>query len=239
MNAPRVDNLTRQRLVSGGLVLAIVSSLIAMAAAGRPIVSGPGRVAGRHLVIDLPASTILVFVIAAVVLLGMLLMSPTWAKLVGAAMAFGLAGTEAFMVTIAKTSTRFHPGAATHLESGGQILGVAFVAAIAGVIVMIVGARELDPAPEGISSDLDAAGLPVRPGNAMIALGFSALGVIFFPAAPVGVILGLIAYMQIAQARELVPGRNVALTAIILGTTLVSLWAILVFGAGIWSAHPL
>ena len=239
MNSPRADNLTRQRLTSGGLVLAIVSSLIAMAAAGRPLVSGPGRLPGQHLVIDLPANTIFVFVIAAAVLLGMLLMVPTWAKLVGAAMAFGLAGTEAFMVTIAKTSTRFHPGAATHLDSGGQLLGVAFVAAIAGVLVMIVGARELLPEPERIATDLDAAGLPVRPGNAMVALGFSALGVIFFPAAPVGVILGLIAYMQIAQARELVPGRNVALAAIILGTTWISLWVVLVFGAGIWSAHPL
>jgi hypothetical protein len=233
-----MDNLTRQRLTSGGLVLAIFSSLIAMTAAGRPLVSGPGRIAGRTLVIDLPANTIGVYVIAAVVLLAMLLLHPLWAKLVGAATAFGLAGTEAFMVTIAKTSTRFHPGAATHLESGGKILGVAFIVGIAGVILMIVGARELMPDPDRLTADLDAAGLPVRPGSAMVALGFSALGVIFFPAAPVGVILGLIAYMQITQARELVPGRNVALSAIILGTTWISLWVILVFGTGIWSAHP-
>jgi len=232
-----VDNLTRQPLLSAGLVLGIISGLIAMAAPGRALVSGPARVAGRHLVIDLPANTIVVFVIAAVLLLGMLLMGATWAKLLGAAIAFGLAGTEALMVTIAKTSTRFHPGAATHLESAGQILGVAFVVAIVGVILLIVGARELIPAQDDRAPDLDAAGLPVRPGSATVALGFSLLGAIFFPAAPVGVMLGLVAYTQIAQARELVPGRNVALAAVILGTTLISLWVILGFGTGIWSAH--
>jgi len=232
-----VDNLTRQRLLSVGLMLGIISALIAMAAAGRPLVSGPGRVAGHQLVIDLPANTIVVFVIAALALLGTLLLSGTWAKLVGAAVAFGLGGTEALMVTIAKTSTRFHPGAATHLESGGQILGAAFIVAIAGVIAMIVGARELMPDPGSLTPDIDAAGLPVRPGSATVALGFSLLGVIFFPAAPVGVMLGLVAYTQIAKARELVPGRNVALAAVILGTTWISLWVILVFGTGIWSAH--
>jgi hypothetical protein len=234
-----VDNLTRQRLISAGLVLGIISGLIAMAAAGRPLVSGPGRVAGRHLVIDLPANIIVVFVIATVLLLGMLLLRATWAKLLGAAIAFGLGGTEALMVTIAKTSTRFHPGAATHLESGGQILGVAFVVAIAGVIVMIFGARELMPEPDSLAPDRDAAGLPVRPGSAMVALGFSLLGVIFFPVAPVGVMLGLIAYTQIAQAHEPVPGGNVALAAVILGTTWISLWVILAFGTGIWSAHTI
>lgn len=232
-----MDNLTRQRLISAGLVLAIVSSLIAISAAGRPLVSGPGRVAGRHLVIDLPANTVAVFAVAAVALVAMLLVAATWAKLLGAAIAFGLAGTEALMVTIAKTSTRFHPGATTHLESGGRLLGAAFVVGIVGVILMIVGARELMPASDTVSTDLDAAGLPVRPGNATVALGFSLLGVIFFPAAPVGVMLGLIAYTQIVQARELVPGRNVALAAVILGTTWISLWVILVFGTGIWSAH--
>lgn len=232
-----MDNLTHQRLLSAGLMLGIVSALIAMAAAGRPLVSGTGRTAGRQLVIDLPANTIIVFVIAAVVLLGMLLLRATWAKLFGAAVAFGLGGTEALMVTIAKTSTRFHSGATTHLESGGQILGIAFIVAIAAVVVMIVGARELVPDPNSIAPDLDAAGLPVRPGSATVALGFSLLGVIFFPAAPVGVMLGLVAYAQIVQARELVPGRNVALAAVILGTTWISLWVILVFGTGIWSAH--
>jgi len=44
-------------------------------------------------------------------------------------------------------------------------------------------------------------------------------------------------YTEIARARELVPGRNVALAAVILGTTWISLWVILVFGSGIWSAH--
>ncbi len=218
-------------------MLAIISGLVAMAAPGRPLVSGPGRVAAHHLVIDLPANTIFVFVIAALALVGMLLLTAMWAKLIGAAIAFGLAGTEALMVTIAKTSTRFHSGAATHLESGGQILGIAFVVAVAGVVVMIVGARELMPEPDALATDLDAAGLPVRPGSATVALGFSLLGVIFFPAAPVGVMLGLIAYTQIVQARELVPGRNVALAAVILGTTWISLWVILVFGTGIWSAH--
>ncbi len=232
-----MGNLIRQRLLSTGLALGILSALIAMAAPGRPLVSGPGRVAGHRLVIDLPANTIFVFVIAALALLGTLLLRGSWAKLVGAAVTFGLGGTEAFMVTIAKTSTRFHPGAATHLESGGQILSAAFVVAIAGVIVMIVGARELIPEPGSRTPNLDAAGLAVRPGNATVALGFSLLGVIFFPAAPVGVMLGLVAYAQIAQARELVPGRNVALAAVILGTTWISLWVILVFGTGIWSAR--
>ena len=232
-----MDNLTRQRLLSAGLVLGIISCLIAMAAPGRALVSGPARVAGRQLVIDLPANTVLVFVIAAVVLLAMLLLRGAWAKLLGAAVAFGLAGTEALMVTIAKTSTRFHPGAATHLESGGRILGIAFIVAIVGVVVMIVGARELMPARDEVAPGLDSAGLPVRPGSATVALGFSLLGVIFFPVAPVGVMLGLIAHTEIARARELVPGRNVALAAVILGTTWISLWVILVFGSGIWSAH--
>ncbi len=233
-----MDHITRQRLTSAGLVLAIISSLIALGAVGRPLVSGPGRIARHQLVISLPTDTVVVFVIAAAILVGLLLAAATWAKLLGAAVAFGLAGTEALMVTIAKTSTRFHSGAARHLESGGQILGVAFLVAVVGVVTMIAGARELVPPPDA-ADDGDAAGLPVRSGNATVALGFSLLGVIFFPVAPVGVILGLIAFGEITQSHDRIPGRNAALTAAVVGTAWISLWVILVFARGIYAAHSL
>jgi hypothetical protein len=228
---------TRQRVMSVGLAFAVVSSVVAISAGGRALVSGPGRAGTSTLVIVLPSSTSLVFVIAAGVLLALLVIRGAWAKLVGAAVAFGLAGTEALMVTIAKTSTRFAAGASVHLERGGQLLAIAFVIAIVGVVVMIVGARELLPADGPTEPARDAAGLPVRPGAAVIALGFSLLGVVFFPVAPVGVIMGLVAYWQIVRAGDQVPGRNIALVAVILGTTWISLWTILVFATGIWSAH--
>jgi hypothetical protein len=234
-----MTSFRRQPITSTGLLLAILSAVIAMSAAGRPVASGPGRVAGRHLAVNLPGQTMLVFIVAALLLLMALSVRVLWAKLVGVAIAFGLAGTEALTVAFARASTRFHPGASPHVETGGKILVAAFVAAMIGVVVMITGARELMPPPDGVTIGVDAAGLPVRPGGAMVALGFSLLGVIFFPAAPVGVILGLLAYWQITQAPEEVPGQNVALTAIILGTTWISLWTIVVFGSGIWSAHRL
>lgn len=231
-----MDHIIRQRVTSTGIVLAIISSLLATGAAGRALVSGPARSTGRHLVTSLPTSTLIVFVVAGVVLIGLLLIAATWAKLLGAAAAFALAGTEALMVTIAKTSTRFHAGSTPHLEVGGRILGVAFFIAIVGLIAMIAGARELVPAPDLAPSGVDAADLPVRSGNATVALGFSVLGVIFFPVAPVGVILGLIAFGQITQSRDRIPGRNVALTAAMVGTAWISLWVILIFATGIYAA---
>jgi hypothetical protein len=232
-----VSAFIRYRFTSIGLGVAIVSALVAMTAGGRALVSGPGRVQGSALVIVLPNSTALVFVIAAVVLLGLVIVRASWAKLAGAAVVFGLAGTEALMVTIGRTSTRFPADAATHLQRGGQLLAIAFVIAIAGLLVMIVGARELMPTDGSSEPGLDSAGLPVRPGGAVVALGFSVLGVIFFPVAPVGVMMGLVAYWQIVRAGDRVPGRNIAFTAILLGTTWISLWTILVFATGIWSAH--
>jgi hypothetical protein len=234
-----VNHISRQRITSAGLALGVLSSLIAIMAAGRAMVSGPGKVAGVHLTISLPSNTIVVFVVSALILAGLLMLTGTWAKLVGVAVVFGLAGTEALMVTIAKTSTRFHSGAATHLESGGQILGVAFVVAMVGVVVMIVGARELVPQPDPSAQAVDPANLPVRAGNASVAFGFSALGVVFSPAAPVGVMLGLIAFGQITQSRDRIPGRNVALAAAIVGTAWITLWTLLVFATGIYAAHSI
>ncbi len=229
----------RQPITSTGLLVAVISAIVAMSAVGRPIVSGPGRLTGLPVAITVPGQTLPVLIAAAVVLVVAWSVRARWAKLVGVAIAFGLAGTEALTVGFARASTRFHPGASPRLETGGTLLVVAFVIAMVGVVVMIVGARELMPPPEELTIGLDAAGLPLRPGSAMVALGFSLLGLIFFPSAPVGVVLGLLAYWQITQAPEEVPGQNVALTAIIVGTTWISLWTILVFGRGIWSAHGL
>ena len=229
----------RLPITSTGLLLAIVSAIIAMSAVGRPMVSGPGRLTGRTVTVDVPGQTMLVLIVAAVLLVVAFSAHPRWAKLAGVAIAFGLAGTQALTVGFARASTRFHPSASPRLEAGGTLLVVAFVIAMIGVVVMIAGARELMPPPDEITIGVDAAGLPARPGGAMVALGFSLLGLIFFPSAPVGVALGLLAYWQITQAPEDVPGQNIALTAVILGTTWTSLWTILVFGRGIWSAHGL
>ncbi len=203
------------------------------------MVSGPGRLTGRTVAIDVPGQTMLVLIAAAVLLVVALSANRRWAKLIGVAIAFGLAGTEALTVGFARASTRFHPSASPRLEAGGTLLVVAFVIAMTGVVVMVAGARELMPSPREITIGVDAAVLPVRPGGAMVAFGFSLLGLIFFPSAPVGVVLGLLAYWQITQAPKDVPGQNIALSAIILGTTWISLWSILVFGRGIWSAHGL
>lgn len=227
----------RQPITTIGLLLGILSAVIAMTAAGRPLVTGPARVTGAPLAINLPSGVLWVFVLAALVLLAAASLSPLWAKLVGAAVAFGLAGTQALMVTIAKTSTRFHHGSTPELGTGGRILAGAFVVGIVAVVVMIAGARELLAPADERAALRDASGLPVQPGSTMVAFGFSLLGVIFFPVAPVGVILGLLAYWQIIEAKENVPGRNLALTAIILGTTWISLWTILGFATGIWTAH--
>lgn len=234
-----MDHVLSQRLTSLGLLLAIASGVIAIGASGRALVSGPARVGGTTLVIGLPTETLIVFTAAAAALVALLLITGTWAKLVGVGLAFALAGTEAFMVTIAKTSTRFHANAAVHLETGGKILAAAFIVGIAGVVTMIVGARELVPDDADAPEHVDAAGLPARPGSASVAFGFSLLGVIFFPVAPVGVNLGLIAYGELTRARDYVPGRNLILTAIVIGTAWTSLWIVLVFATGIFSSHPL
>jgi hypothetical protein len=234
-----MKHFRRLPITTTGLLLGVLAAVVAMTAAGRPIVTGPARVSTVTLAINLPASVVWVFVAAAVVLLVMASLGAVWAKLVGAAVTFGTAGTAAFMVAIAKTSSRFHHAAVPQLASGGKILAAAFIIGIAGVVAMVVGARELLPPPEERAALRDASGLPVRPGSAGVALGFSLLGVICFPVAPVGVILGLLAYWQIIESEDDVPGRNLALTAIILGTTWISLWTIVVFGAGIWSAHTI
>ena len=234
-----MTNLRRQPITSTGLLLAVIAAIVAMSAVGRPMVSGPGRLTGLPVTIDVPGQTMLVLIVAAVLLVVMFSVRGRWAKLVGVAIAFGLAGTAALTVGFARASTRFHPAASPRLETGGILLVVAFVIAMVGVVAMIAGARELMPPADEVTIGVDAAGLPLRPGGAMVALGFSLLGLIFFPSAPVGVVLGLLAYWQITQAPERVPGQNVALTAIIVGTTWISLWTILVFGRGIWSAHGL
>ena len=44
----------RLPITSTGLLLAIVSAIIAMSAVGRPMVSGPGRLTGRTVTVDVP-----------------------------------------------------------------------------------------------------------------------------------------------------------------------------------------
>ena len=232
-----MKQLRRQPITTIGLLLGVLSAVIAMTAAGRALVTGPARVTSAPLAIDLPAGVVWIFVLGAIVLLVAASLSAQWIKLAGVAMAFGLAGTQALMVTVAKTSTRFHHGAVPELGTGGKILATAFVIGIAAVVAMVVGARELLPAAADRAALRDASGLPAQPGSTIVAFGFSVLGVIFFPVAPIGVILGLLAYWQIIEADENVPGRNLALTAIILGTTWISLWTILVFATGIWTTH--
>ncbi|HWH13757.1 MAG TPA: DUF4190 domain-containing protein [Miltoncostaeaceae bacterium] len=226
--------LTRQPLTTAGLLAGILAALLACLAPGRDLVSGPAREATAGVAaVELPVGVIAVFAIAAV-LLGLALGLPArWPRIAGVAVLTALASTLALIVVIARVSDRFAVDADLSLETGGTILAIAFGVTLVGLVLALVGSRELaaprpdrPPPPPGGSS-----------GRATAALVLGITGLFASIAAALAVVFATMALADIRMSGGTRGGRGQAIAGLVLGIVWLTLWALFLV-AGVFAASP-
>jgi hypothetical protein len=216
-----VTSLTRQPLMSAGLALGLLAALLACFAGGRDIASGPARdFEPPTTAVELPAATIVVFVIGAALLAAALVIPAAWAKIVGVGVLTALASTCALIVIIGRSADDFQVDADLSLESGGILLATAFGLSVLALVLALVGSRELVPV-------LDPTRLyPGTSGKATTSLVLGIAGVFASIAAALAVTFSTLALGEIRQSEGRRTGRGLAIAGLVLGIVWLSLWAL-------------
>lgn len=232
LESRRVTPLARQPLLTSGLGIGVVAALLACLAVGREIASGPGSgIASDVTAVELPVGVIAVFLIAAALLVASLAIPARWPRVVGVGVLTGLAATLAITVIIGRTSGDFLADSDVSLETGGSILIGAFMLSLAGLVLALVGARELAEAGR------DAPPPPGTSGRATAALVLGIAGFFAAVAASLAIVFATLAFAEIARAGSTRTGRGLAVAGLVLGIVALSLWAILLL-AGVFAASP-
>jgi hypothetical protein len=227
-----VPTLRRQPFTTAGLLIGIASAFLACFAAGRDMVSGPAAdVEAGTAVVDLPTGVIVVFLIGAVLLGGALAIPATWARIVGTALLTALASTYALIVVIARTSDDFREEADLSLEGGGIVLAGAFGVCLVGLVLALIGSRELvrPVDPERLR--------PGTSGSATASLVLGIAGLFATIAASLAIVFSVLAVGEINGSGSVRTGRGIAIAGLVLGIVWLTLWALFLI-AGIFVATP-
>ncbi len=176
-----------------------------------------------------------------------------WLWLAGLGVTTGLAGACGLVVISGRTSSDLDPDGDVSLLAGGRLLTLAFWVAMVAVAVMLVGFRKMAlaprPAEEGaVADDEDEEDAPAptpsgrarpKPGSGKASLAF-ALGIggfIIVIGSSLAVALGTLSLGDIRASGGVLPGRGLAIAAVVLGLVALSLLVALV-GVGTLAATP-
>jgi hypothetical protein len=240
--------------IRAGLALGAAAGVLAAIAPRWDLVEGLSRdVPGVTKVIQ-PGGAVGGFGVLVAVVLGAAVFVPRmWAWLAGLGLATALAGACGLVVITARTSGDFAPHADVHLLGGGRLLTMAFWVAMVALAVILVGFRKMAlaprPAEEGaVAADEDEEDAPAptpsgrarrKPGSgkASLAFAFGIGGFIIVIGSSLAVALGALALGDIRASGGVLPGRGLAIAAVVLGLVALSLLAALV-GVGTLAATP-
>lgn len=152
--------------------------------------------------------------------------------LVGVLLATSAAATYGFTVAQARQSDRLSPSGEIEILMGGQILLLGTLLCAAGIVMVLLAAKDVEPLPP--PEDEEAA--RQRSPAALVALILSLLGM-FLPLLPaVGATLGAVASND-AAVRPGRPGRGMALAALVIGVVALALQATLLVN-NVLAAEP-
>ncbi len=175
--------------------------------------------------------------IGAIVIMGAVVQRVLWLHLLGLVVATGVALLSALLVITARTSDDFADDADLTLELGGVLLIGSFWLALIGVLVTLVGVRQVaQAAPPPVIPD-SRRGELVQARTSSIAAALGAVGVVLVITAGAAVAYGVLALGDIRASDGRLGGRGFALTGVVLGTLVLSLLAA-IGGVGSLTASP-
>jgi hypothetical protein len=237
--------------IRGGLALGAAAGVLAAIAPRWDMVEGLSRDAPGVTKVIEPGGAVGGFGVLVAVLLGAAVFVPRlWLWLAGLGVTTALAGACGLVVISGRTSSELAPDADVSLLTGGRLLTMAFWVAMVAVAVMLVGFRKMAlaprPAEEGAVVEEEAAAAPTpsgrarrKPasGRALLAFALGIGGFIIVIGSSLAVALGTLALGDIRASEGVLPGRGLAITAVVLGLVALSLLAALV-GVGTLAATP-
>lgn len=233
--------LTRPGLPRNGRIGLAVAALGALIAAASPFTGDLVRGASEAdpavtAVVEFSSATqgaVVGLGIATLLLLGAAALSTRlMPHLAGVFLATTAAATFGFTVTQARQSGRLSPAGEIEILMGGQILLLGTLLCAAGIVMVLLAAKDVAPLPPP-EDELEARR---RSPAALLALILSLLG-LFLPLLPgVGATLGAVAAND-AAARPGRPGRAMALVALVIGVIALALQATLLVN-NVLAAEP-
>jgi hypothetical protein len=240
--------------IRAGLALGAAAGVLAAIAPRWDLVEGPSRDAPGVTKVIEPDRFVGGFGVLIVILLVAAVFVPRlWLWLAGLGVTTGLAGACGLVVSSGRTSSDLAADADVSLLAGGRLLTMAFWVAMVAVAVMLVGFRKMAlaprPAEEGVVADAeDEEDAPAptpsgrarrKPGSGKASLAF-ALGIGGFMiviGSSLAVALGTLSLGDIRASGGVLPGRGLAIAAVVLGLVALSLLVALV-GVGTLAATP-
>lgn len=232
------SDIHRLDLVRVGLALAALGGVGASVATLFTVADGPGLLLDVYQ-LELKGGTI-AFGITEFVLLALSLTVPwVWARLVGLGVAGVFLAAFGSMVIGAVTDGNFQPGVRPDLRPGGQLLIVAYLLTLVGIVVALVGfglPRTMSASAVGGVVDQ-----PLQPtstsGKSVTALVLGILGLGTLLCAPLAVAFATMGLHDIRVGGGRIKGRGLAIAGLVLGIVGLAGWT-LGLSVGIGFATP-
>lgn len=234
-----------------GLALGAAAGVIAAIAPRWDLVEGPSR-ADPGVTKSIEADRFVggFGVLIVILLVAAVFVPRLWLWLAGLGVTTALAGACGLVVISGRTSDDFAPDADVSLLGAGRFLTLAFWVALVAVAVMLVGFRKLAlaprPAEEDAVGDEEGAVEPTPSGRrrrkagsgkASLAFALAIGGFIIVIGSSLAVAIGSLALGDIRASGGALPGRGLAIAAVVLGLVALSLLVALV-GVGTLAARP-
>jgi hypothetical protein len=237
--------------IRAGLALGAAAGVIAAVAPRWDLVEGPSRSAADVTkVVGSPGAVGGFGVLVAILLVVAIFRPRLGLWLTGLGFVTALAGACGLVVITGRTSDDFARDADVSLLGAGKLLTLAFWVAIVAVAVMLVGFQKLAlaprPAEEDAAGDEEGAVEPtpsgrgrrkLSSGKASLAFALGIGGFIIVIGSSLAVAIGSLALGDIRASGGVLPGRGLAIAAVVLGLVALCLLAALV-GVGTLVARP-
>jgi hypothetical protein len=224
--------------IRAGLSLGAAAAILLALSPLSDIVTGPAaEPPGAEFTAGVGASVGVGAAIGAVVIIAAVVQRVLWQHLLGVVIATGVALLSALLVITARTSDDFADGADVTLQGGGIMLIMAFWLALIGVVVTLVGIRQVALAAPPPVIPESRRGELVKARTAPIAAALGAAGVVLVITSGAAVAYGVLALGDIRSSNGRLIGRGLALTGVVLGGLVLSLLAA-IGGVGSLTASP-